>query len=247
MTSSEKKHYNKKFMPKYMKNMSIAVPAVIIGWVLLFFAAAVVSMLAIPDLIGKAVIIFFIGLVVALIVLITLTVHFNKKLIAQRKKELEEEYTEMSYEDAKAALTARGIINETGVVIPYMAAGGEVLPVLPFNEVKLHLFSANVCTKIITVVSFCNQEGMVMSEYLVDNALYNYIEKSNFDAAFYGGSEMLFADKGAFVKKVIKTRNSRGVGFTFMGGVAGAVLAEHAKNETPEMDAVLRVLRRENI
>ncbi|MDE6867617.1 MAG: hypothetical protein K2J83_00530, partial [Clostridia bacterium] len=223
--------------------------AVLVLLALIFLAAEIISAFLVPELklTGKIFIIFIIVLIVALIVLISLAVTFNKKLVAQRKKELEEEYTEMSLEDAKAALTARGVINENGIVIPSMAGGGDVVPVLPFSDTKVYLFSANVCSKIITVVSFCNGSDAVMAEYLVDRELYNYIEKSNFDAAFYGGSEMLFGDKGAFVKKVIKTRNSKGVGFSFIGGAAGAVLAEQARNETPEMDAVLRVLRRENI
>ena len=86
-----------------------------------------------------------------------------------------------------------------------------------------------------------------MAEYLVDRELYNYLKNAGFSIVYYGGSDMLFGNKEAFVKKVIKTRNSKGTGYMFVGGAVGAALAENAKDSTPEMEAVLRVLHKENI
>ena len=249
MTNSEKKYYNKKFMPPYMQKWNIAMIVMVAVWFVGFVAAFLVSALVVPEqnLTGKIAIVFLLVMLVLAIVLIAGQVTFNKKLIKQRKEELEKEYTPMGFEEAKAALIARGVITENGIVIPSMAGGSEVVPNLPFKDVKVYLFSASVGTKILTVVSFCNQSGAVMAEYLVDKELYNYLQSAGFDIVYYGGSNMLFGDKGVFVKKVMKTRNSKGMGYAFIGGAVGAALAQQAKDETPEMDAVLRVLRRENI
>ena len=244
MTSSEKKYYNKKFMPSYMKRMNIALPVVVIA----IFVIGVAAIFLLPsDYTTVAVIGLFVALIAALIVLITLTVVFNNKLIKQRKEELENEYTEMSFEDAQAALLARGVITETGIVIPSMAGGGDVIPNLPFKDATVYMFSASIGTKVLTTVSFCNSAGGVMAEYLVDRELYNYLQNAGFNIVYYGGSNLIFGDKGVFVKKVIKNRNSRGLGFAMFGGALGAVLSEKAKDESPETEAVLRVLRKENI
>lgn len=249
MTNSEKKYYNQKFLPKYMKVMNTAVPIVFI--VVLLGGLGIISFLAYKEMLGDKTALaigLFIGVVVALIIIsIVLQLVFRKKLIEQRKAELEEEYADMSFEEARAALTERGVINETGFVLPNMGKVGEVVPVLPYKDASIYLFSANICSKVFTVVSFCNQSGGVMAEYLVDRELYNYLQKVGFNYKFYGGSNMLFGDKGAFVKKVMTTRENKGLGYEFLGGWLGYALAKEARDDTPEMKAVLRVLHRENI
>ncbi len=249
MTNSEKKYYNKKFMPPYIQKWNIAMAVMTLVWFVGFVIAFIVSAFVVPekDLTPIIAIAFIVALLALCIVIVSVQVTFNKKLINQRKEELEKEYTEMSLEEAQAALQARGVITENGVVIPSMKGDGEVVPNLPFKDLTVYLFSANVCTKVLTVVSFCDKQGNVMAEYLVDRELYNYVQKAGFDIVYYGGSNMIFGDKGAFVKKVIKTRNSKGTGYAFIGGAVGAMLSQQAKDETPEMEAVLRVLRKENI
>lgn len=244
MTNSEKKYYNKKFLPTYMRNINIALPTVIIAVLVI----GLVAVFLVPeDFKTPALIALIATFVVTLIVLLIVFGVFNKKLVAQRKAELEEDLPETGFEEAKAALTERGVINETGFVITTMEKMGDVVPVLPYKDAKIYLFSANLCSKIITVVSFCNQAGGVMAEYLLDKDLYNYLKYAGFDIVYYGGSNMIFGDKGTFVKKVIRTKSSKGMGYAFLGGALGAALAAKAQDETPEMDAVLRVLRKENI
>lgn len=247
MTNKEKKYYNKLFLPKYMKVFNIAAPIVILGILIAFFAAIIFSVAVAPELnlAGKITIVFLVALVIAAIVLISLVAAFNKKLVAQRKAELEKEYSFMPFEKAQEALISRGVISEKGFMVPHLA-GGEVVPVLPFDDAVVHLFSANVCSKVLTVATICNKQGGIMAEYMLDKELYNYLQNGKFGFRHYGGSELLFGDKGAFVKKVIKTRNRKGAALGFVGAV-GFLLAEHERDNTPEMQAVLRVLRKENI
>lgn len=247
MTSSEKKYYNAKFLPKYMRVINAVVPPIIV--VLLLVGMAVLFYLGHKGVMNGTIVTIAVIIMVAVLLIIVLAIPltFRKKLIELRKAELNEEYADMSFEEAKAAFTARGVINENGFVIPSMASGGDVVPVLPYKDASIYLFSANVCSKIFTVVSFCNQSGNVMAEYLVDRELYNYLAKAGFNYRFFGGSNMLFGDKGLFVKKVMTTRENKGLGYQFLGGWIGYALAKKAQDETPEMNAVLRVLRKENI
>lgn len=247
MTNSEKKYYNQKFLPKYMRIINVVVPTIIV--VVLVVGLAVLFYLGHKGVLDSTIVTIAVLIMIAILLIIVLAIPltFRKKLIDLRKAELEEEYSDMSFEEAKAALTERGIINETGFVITSMEKMGDVVPVLPYKDASIYLFSANVCSKIFTVVSFCNQSGGVMAEYLVDRELYNYLAKVGFNYRFYGGSNMLFGDKGAFVKKVMTTRENKGLGYQFLGGWLGYALAKQAQDDTPEMKAVLRVLRKENI
>ncbi|MDE7453918.1 MAG: hypothetical protein K2N22_05865 [Clostridia bacterium] len=249
MTNSEKKYYNKKFMPRYYAIWSKVMPVAVLVWFVGFIAAFLVSTFVFPEAnaMSKIAIGFLIALLVLVVVFIAGTVVMNNKLTKQRAAELAQEYADMPEEEAKAALLARGVITEDGFIIPSMATEGGVVPKLPFNDATVYLFSANVCTKVLTVASICNATGGIMAEYLLDGELYNYLKNGGFNFVYYGGSQLLFGDKTTFVKKVIKTRENKGVGFAMLGGVLGAVLAANAKDETPEMEAVLRVLRRENI
>ena len=94
MTNSEKKHYNKKFMPPYMQKWNIAMAVMTLVWFVGFVVAFIVSAFVVPEqnLTPIIAIAFLIVLIVLCIVIVAVQVTFNKKLINQRKQELEKEY-----------------------------------------------------------------------------------------------------------------------------------------------------------
>lgn len=176
---------DKKNLPSYLFKLNVALVSFFIAW----FALGVPLMVTIGCLYGEDVItyavmastfaMFFVGL--AIFVIIDKKLH--KRLIEERTAELEQEFCDMPFEEAKELLLKNGVITDDGFAV----AEGVFAEcaVVPFKEAKLEFGYSSANTKI--YLSVClGVKGQLMFDntkafYEMDKALYNFILKSGFD------------------------------------------------------------------
>ncbi len=244
MTLKEKRELSRKFTPKYYSKLNVPSITVMLCWLILGLAAVItVGLLLGEDMITYiTMIVWVVVLLIILIVVLIISVKLKNRIITQRTTEIIDEFVDMPFEDATAALTERNVISEHGFVANIGEYAGKL--VVPFGEAKITVHSANIYTKLFTIIQISNVKGAVIAEHIVDNALYNYILKKGVKIDFQANSKYLVSDKVTFVKKHFGAdREKRAVWFWF--GALGALVSDEMNNVNYSKKIVLRIVGKE--
>lgn len=169
---------NKKNLPDYLFKLNVAFVVFLAIW----FTLGVALMITIGCLYGESVItyavmagtfaLFFVGLAV----FVSVDKKLYKRFIAKRAAELEEEFCDMSFEEAERILKDKGIITGDG-----FAANGDVFDeeVLPFEETVFDLQFFQLLSRVNMDLVLYKNNGGCIGCYPLDRALYNFIIKND--------------------------------------------------------------------
>ena len=189
-----------KNQPKYLYRLNLALVLFFILW----FALGVPLTVTIGCIYSESVItyvvmactfaVFFIGLAIFGIV----GVKLNKRLIEQRTAQLEEEFTDMPFEEAEAILKEKGIITDSGFVVKGDVFGEEAAP---FEEVWIDLYFSLAASAKIDICVFRNYNSFKrIAKYSLDCAMYNFLLNKDTRIKSNTVFNLLVKDKKAFAK-----------------------------------------------
>lgn len=247
MTFAQKGQLKKEYMPKDYRNFTVGMLIALICLLVIGVAVIVAFGLLFGEDEGSP--IFMIALAVWFFIMMVLLIVFavvmssqQKKIMQQRTNELLNELTDMPLEEAEAELAARKIVTEAGFVADRGQYAGSL--VVPFNTAVISVYSANIYTKIVTVIAVRDMYGTVQAEYVLDRAIYNFILKKGLRIDFKGYSNLIVTNKDLFVKKYFG-KDSDKMAMTFLFGALGAIISDESKNINSSRRVVLDVLSRE--
>lgn len=244
MTFKQKRKLKKEFTPDYYRKFNIWASVIMLVVLVVGFAACIgvgitydehpatyITMLA-----------FFVALIVMLIIVLVLIFKMRNKLLQQRTQEIVSEFHDLPFEEVTSTLLEKRVITEHGFVANRGDYAGQL--VVPFNEALVSVYSANVYTKVCTVIVITNLAGMVVAEYVLDNVLFNYICKKGVRLDFVADSKYLLNDKQEFAKVHIKGNSDRNMAWFWFGAI-GAYVANENNNVNLSRRTVLNVLSEE--
>ena len=189
-----------KRQPKYLYNLNLALTLFFILW----FALGVPLMITVGCIYDESVItyivmcctfaVFFIGLAIFIVV----DKKLNKRLIEERTAQIEEEFTDMPFEEAERILKERGIITDSGFVVKSDVFGEEVAP---FEEVWIDLYFSLAASEKIDICLFSNKSSFKrIAKYSLDCAMYNFLVNKNTGIKSNTVFNLLVKDKKAFAQ-----------------------------------------------
>ena len=202
----QKISFNKTKLPPYIFKFNVALCSFIVGWFALCLPAVIAvgcvfdeSPVTYGVMIG-AFALFFAGMIIYAAVYAGL----KKRLVAQRAKELEEEFTDMSLKEAEEALALSGVL-EGGSFVCESDVFGKIT--LPVEKCALILGAGIADYKPVISIAVFTAEDMQLKGVLnVDRALYNFIDKSNIDLSANEVFELFKKDKKQFTKLLFKNK-----------------------------------------
>jgi len=241
MTFQQKKQLKKKFMPAYYRNYNIWGSVIMFG--VLFGGLAVCIALGLTlgdsDATYITMCVYVLVLLATLITFLVVMIKMQNKLLKQRTLEIENEFVDLPFDEVTATLTEKHVITEHGFVANMGEYSGQL--VVPFAEAHVSVYSANVYTKVCTVIVITNQAGGVIAEYVLDNVLFNFICKKGVKLNFVANSKYLLNDKREFVKVHIKGSSERNT-MWMLFGVLGAFISNEHNDVNLSKKTVLDVL-----
>ena len=189
-----------KRQPKYLYKLNLALTLFFILW----FALGVPLMVTVGCIYDESAItyivlgctfaVFFIGLAIFIVV----DKKLNNRLIEERTAQLEEEFTEMPFEEAERILKERGIITDSGFVVESDVFGEEVAP---FEEVWIDLYFTLAVSAKIDICVFGNESSFKrIAKYSLDCAMYNFLVNKDTRIKSNTVFNLLVEDKKAFAK-----------------------------------------------
>lgn len=247
MTFAQKGQLKKQYMPQSYRNFYNGMLIALICVIVIGVAACV----ALGILFGEdeSSPIFMIALAAWVIIMLALLIvyaavlsSYQKKIMQQRTNELLYELNDMPLEAAEAELAARRIVTVDGFVADRGPYAGTL--VVPYNTAVVSVYSANIYTKIVTVIAVRDMYGTVQAEHILDRAIYNFILKKGLRIDFQGHTNLIVSQKDLFVKKYFG-RDSDKMAMTFLFGAIGAIISDESKNINSSRRVVLNVLSRE--
>lgn len=193
-----------KRQPKYLYRLNLAGVLFFVLW----FALGVPLMVTIGCIYDESAItyivmactfaVFFIGLAILVIV----GAKLNKRLIEERTARLEEEFSEMPFEEAERILKENGVIDNSGFICADNIFGETVVP---FNQAcfafGVHVKHTNI---VLEIAIGRNGEDKAYAIQELDAELYNFLLKSDFDLSGNYIFDLFVNDKKAFAEYVLK-------------------------------------------
>lgn len=247
MTFAQKGQLKKQYMPQNFRNFYIGMLIAIICVTVIGAAVCVAFGILFGEDEGSP--LFMIALAAWVIILLVLVIvyaavfsSYQNKIMQQRIAEVINEFTDMPLEAAEAELAAKNVVTEAGFVANRGQYAGSL--VVPYNTAVVSVYSANIYTKIITVIAVRDMYGMVQAEYVLDRTLYNFILKKGLRIDFKGYSDLIATNKELFVKKYFG-KDSDKMAMTFLFGALGAIISDESKNINLSRRAVFDILGRE--
>ena len=244
MTFKDKQKLKREYTAPYYKKYNIGVMISLIFIIVLVCVFAVCVVLLDDDSFALPVlaIALFASLLIFVIVFLVATLKLRKRLLKQRTEEIENEFSDMPFEEAESELTERKVITEHGLVANLGFYAGKL--VVPFKEATVSLHAANIYTKVVAAVLIRDLSGAVVASYILDKTLYNYLLKKGIRIDFQGYTSLMVSEKSRFVKYYLYGSEER-TSMAVLFGVMGALLSDEGKNLSYSKKIVLDVLSKE--
>jgi len=241
--SKTKRQLKKEFTPKYYSNFYLVMYIIIWSWFLLGFVAFITAALIVNNLdyyyygIMIALVVWIAPIIIMLAVYLLKRSEIRKRLLKQRIAEVKNEFADMYFGRALDVLELKKVITEVG----FVANTGEYAGrrVVPFNEVSVTVYSANIYTKVCAAVIISDKSGTPVAQYVMDKLLYNFIFKKGVKVIFKGNSALLVSNKEQFVEQHLKKDDNS---ILFLFGWIGVMIGRCVGEQSAYRKTVLKIL-----